>query len=308
MCNGGWEKVGSGPGVGRSGSDESAGDADAEVKGVIDLEIVGNLAKEAGRAILDVYRTEFTVEKKEDTSPLTLADTRSHHIIAEGLKGRYPDIPILSEEGREIPYSVRKHWQRFWLVDPLDGTKEFVKRNDEFTVNIALVEGRTPVLGLIYLPVFDRLYLGDPSEGCWEVADGRARRLRVRDPKDSAPIRVVKSRSHPSPDLQLLLDRLPEHEVLTRGSALKFCAVARGDADFYPRFGPTWEWDTAAGQAIVAAAGGILVDPWGQAFQYNKENLLNGPFLVAGSRKWLSDTGILEVAAHIARDRSRNSR
>jgi len=274
------------------------------VTAVIDREYVCNLAKEAGGAVLDVYRTEFSVEDKEDKSPLTLADTRSHQIIAEGLRKRYPDIPVLSEEGRETAYSVRRRWRRFWLVDPLDGTKEFIKRNDEFTINIALVEGRSPVFGLIYVPVFDILYLGDPSEGCWELADGRAARLKVQEPEAAAPVRVVKSRSHPSPDLQLLLDRLPEHEVITCGSALKFCAVVRGDADFYPRFGPTWEWDTAAGQAIVAAAGGVLVDPWGRAFQYNKETLLNGPFLVAGSRKWLSDTGLLQVAASIAGDRS----
>ena len=269
---------------------------------MIDLDYLGKLAREAGKAILEVYRTEFTVENKDDRSPLTLADTRSHHLIAEGLKGWYPDIPVRSEEGRETSHDIRKNWLRFWLVDPLDGTKEFVKRNDEFTINIALVEGRSPVLGLIYLPVFDRLYLGDISQGCWEVADGEARRLQVREPDGKAPVRVVKSRSHPSPNLQLLLDKLPGHEVLTRGSALKFCAVARGDADFYPRLGPTWEWDTAAGQAIVTAAGGVLVDPWGKAFQYNKETLLNGPFLVAGSLGWLNATGILEVASGLAQD------
>jgi len=287
----------------RAVMDGAGEDADLEVTGVIDLDDLGKLAREAGRAILEVYRTDFAVEDKDDKSPLTLADTRSHHIIAEGLKGRYPDIPVLSEEGRETSHDIRKDWPRFWLVDPLDGTKEFVKRNDEFTVNIALVEGRSPVLGLIYLPVFDRLYVGDMSEGCWEVADGKARRLQVREPGSAAPVRVVKSRSHPSPDLRLLLEKLPGHEVLTRGSALKFCAVARGDADFYPRFGPTWEWDTAAGQAIVMAAGGVFVDPWGQPFLYNKETLLNGPFLVAGSLGWLNTTGILEVAAGIAGDR-----
>ncbi|NTW36107.1 MAG: 3'(2'),5'-bisphosphate nucleotidase CysQ, partial [Syntrophobacteraceae bacterium] len=263
----------------------------------MDLDYLGRLAKDAGKAILEVYRTDFAVENKDDSSPLTLADTRSHRIIADGLRSKYPDIPVLSEEGKEIAYAVRKDWSTFWLVDPLDGTKEFVKRNDEFTINIALVEGVSPVLGIIYLPVFDKLYVGDVTQGCWEMAEAQTRRLQVRQPEKTDPVRVVKSRSHPSPNLQTLLDHLPGHEVLTRGSALKFCAVARGDADFYPRFGPTWEWDTAAGQAIVTAAGGVLVDPWGRPFTYNKESLLNGPFLVACSQRWLSETGLLEVAA-----------
>lgn len=270
-----------------------------EVDEVIDFDDLGKLAKEAGKAILEVYRTDFSVESKDDRSPLTLADTRSHQIIAQGLKSRYPDIPVLSEEGKEIPYDTRRTWTRFWLVDPLDGTKEFVKRNDEFTINIALVEGHNPVVGLIYLPVFDRLYVGDVSKGCWEMADNQTRSLKVRQPAAGESVRVVKSRSHPSPNLQTLLDRLPGHEVLTRGSALKFCAVARGDADFYPRLGPTWEWDTAAGQAIVTAAGGVFVDHLGQPFVYNKESLLNGPFMVASSREWLVKTGLLDAAAGI---------
>jgi 3'(2'), 5'-bisphosphate nucleotidase len=276
------------------------GECEQEVTGMIDLDYLGQLAKAAGQAILEVYSTEFTVERKEDRSPLTLADKESHRIIHQGLTTRYPDIPVLSEEGKETAYGVRGSWPRFWLVDPLDGTKEFVKRNGEFTVNIALVEGRLPIVGLIYLPVFDKLYVGDTSRGCWEVADGRSRPLRVQEPGGPAPLRVVKSRSHPSPKLQDLLDGLPEHEVLTRGSALKFCAVACGEADFYPRFGPTWEWDTAAGQAIVTAAGGVLVNPHGEPFLYNKETLLNGPFLVAGSREWLRASGILDAAARLA--------
>lgn len=266
---------------------------------MIDFDELGKLAREAGKAILEVYRTDFAVESKDDRSPLTLADTRSHQIIVQGLKSSHPDIPVLSEEGKEIPYETRKNWPRFWLVDPLDGTKEFIKRNDEFTINIALVEGHSPVLGLIYLPVFDRLYLGDVSRGCWETADNRTRPLKVRQPGADGTVRVVKSRSHPSPNLQILLDRLPGHEVLTRGSALKFCAVARGDADFYPRLGPTWEWDTAAGQAIVTAAGGVFVNHLGRPFVYNKESLLNGPFMVAASREWLEKTGLLEAAAGI---------
>lgn len=264
---------------------------------LIDLEFLGELAHKAGEAILDVYGTEFSVERKQDRSPITLADQRSHDIIVQALQSRYADIPVLSEEGREIPYSTRKHWSCFWLVDPLDGTKEFVKRNGEFTVNIALVEGNAPTVGIIYLPVSQKLYMADLRRGCWEINGSSRRDLRVSARAADAPVRMVKSRSHPSPHLEDLLELLPSYEVVTRGSALKFCSVAAGEADFYPRFGPTWEWDTAAGQAIVMAAGGIMVDMKGEAFTYNKESLLNGPFLVATSRGWLEDTGILEKAS-----------
>ncbi len=266
---------------------------------MIDLNFLGDLAREAGEAILEVYDTDFSVEKKEDRSPLTLADKRSHQIISRELRNRYPDIPVLSEEGKEAPYSERKAWQRFWLVDPLDGTKEFIKRNGEFTVNIALIEGTAPVIGVIYLPVHRRLYVADVREGCWEKADGQARSLRIEPSTERSGIRVVKSRSHPSPNLEAILNLLPSHEVINRGSALKFCSVASGEADFYPRFGPTWEWDTAAGQAIVTAAGGVVVDFTGAPFTYNKPSLLNGPFLVATSLEWLRTTGILDRAASL---------
>jgi 3'(2'), 5'-bisphosphate nucleotidase len=265
------------------------------------------LAKEAGKAVLEVYETEFSVEKKEDRSPLTLADKRSHQIINRGLLARYPDIPVLSEEGKEVPYSTRKEWQRFWLVDPLDGTKEFVKRNGEFTINIALIEGTMPVLGLIFIPVADLLYIADTRQGCWEIAGGRRRPLRVAPHPAETVARVVKSRSHPSPNLEAVLELLPGHEVVKKGSALKFCTVAAGGADFYPRFGPTWEWDTAAGQAIVTAAGGVVVDFKGEPFRYNKPELLNGPFLVASSLDWLREAGILEKVATLSLEWKRSS-
>ncbi|MGD9505034.1 MAG: 3'(2'),5'-bisphosphate nucleotidase CysQ [Syntrophobacteraceae bacterium] len=263
---------------------------------MIDQEFLMRLAREAGKAILEVYGTCFTVEVKEDKSPVTLADKRSHEIIAEALAERYPDIPVLSEEGAEIPYPVRRDWSRFWLVDPLDGTKEFVKRNGEFTVNIALVEGDAPVTGLIYIPVTDVLYIGDVREGCREYSREGERALRMRPLRAGAPVRVAKSRSHPSSKLEALLKPLPSAETIDRGSALKFCALAAGDADFYPRFGPTWEWDTAAGQAIVTAAGGVMVDFEGRPFTYNKPNLLNGPFLAAPTMEWLEATHMFETA------------
>jgi 3'(2'), 5'-bisphosphate nucleotidase len=260
---------------------------------MIDLNDLANLARQAGEAILDIYRTEFQVEEKADFSPLTLADKKSHEIIANGLRTLYPDIPILSEEGSLAPYEVRKDWSQFWLVDPLDGTKEFVKRNGEFTVNIALIEGTRPTVGIIYLPVTGALYAAKEGEGAWEIKNDRRARLSVVQPESKGPIRVLKSRSYASPKLDALLDLFPAVEVVTRGSALKFCALACGEADFYPRSPGTWEWDTAAGQAIVAAAGGVMVDHTGNPFTYNKPSLRNGPFLAASSLDWLDRTGVL---------------
>jgi 3'(2'), 5'-bisphosphate nucleotidase len=267
---------------------------------VVDLDFLGDLAREAGQATLEVYGTEFAVDTKADRSPLTLADRRSHEIISKSLQVRYPDIPVLSEEGKEVSYSVRKGWSRFWLVDPLDGTKEFIKRNGEFTVNIALIQMNQPIIGVIYIPVENRLYTADVTNGCWEIIDATKRRVRVsRPPEADGTIRVVKSRSHPSPNLEAILQRLPSYEVVKRGSALKFCTIATGNADFYPRFGPTWEWDTAAGQAIVTAAGGVMLDFCGDPFTYNKPSLINGPFLVASNLDWLKQTGILQTAASL---------
>ena len=265
----------------------------------IDLEVLGLLAREAGKAILEVYDTDFAVEQKADASPLTLADRRSHQIITDGLRSRYPEVPVLSEEGKEVSYGVRKAWPSFWLVDPLDGTKEFVKKNGEFTVNIALIEGTMPTLGVIYLPVPDRLYLADVRRGCWEHLPGKSRKLVMGNSPPATLPRVVKSRSHPSPDLEALLATLPAYESVSRGSALKFCALAAGEADFYPRLSPTWEWDTAAGQAIVTAAGGVMLALDGSPFTYNKPNLLNGPFLAAPSLAWLKDSGMLDKALNI---------
>lgn len=267
---------------------------------MVDIVRVRDLILEAGKAILEVYRTpDFQVTSKEDRSPLTLADSRSHEILSRGLRSLYPQIPLLSEEGKEIPHSVRRQWSLFWLVDPLDGTKEFIKRNDEFTINVALVEDRKPVLGFIYLPVFEVLYLGDIRQGCWEIRRDRRRSLKVSPLQGEGPVRVVKSRSHPSPQVEELISLLPSHQAMDRGSALKFCALASGEADFYPRLGPTWEWDTGAGHAIVQAAGGVMVDPFGNPLLYNKPELLNGPFLAAGSLEWLQNTGLLEKASNL---------
>ena len=251
------------------------------------LDDIVRLAAEAGRAILEIYHTDFSVDHKADKSPLTLADTRSHQIIADGLQTAYPDIPVLSEEGDSVDYGVRKNWDRFWLVDPLDGTKEFIKRNDDFTVNIALICGRMPTMGVVYVPALDDMYLADIQKGCYRNFRGCKTQLKIPSKMPVFALRIVQSRSHPSAELEAYMQRFPATESILRGSSLKFCTVASGEADLYPRLGPTWEWDTAAGHAVVLAAGGVVVDLEGNPVRYNKETLLNGPFLAAPSREFL---------------------
>ncbi|MFH0995162.1 MAG: 3'(2'),5'-bisphosphate nucleotidase CysQ [Pseudomonadota bacterium] len=251
------------------------------------LDDMGRLAVEAGRAILEIYRTGFSVEHKEDNSPLTLADTRSHRIIADGLQDAHPDIPVLSEEGSSIPYGVRKDWDRYWLVDPLDGTKEFINRNDDFTVNIALICHQMPTMGVVYVPALDDLYLADVQKGCFRSFRGCKTKLKIPSKIPALALRIVQSRSHPSAVLDAYIQRFPSAVSIRRGSSLKFCTIASGEADLYPRLGPTWEWDTAAGHAVVLAAGGVVVDLEGNPVSYNKETLLNGPFLAAPSREFL---------------------
>jgi 3'(2'), 5'-bisphosphate nucleotidase len=248
------------------------------------LDLVSAIARAAGQAIMKIYQDRIDVEYKDDQSPLTAADKASHDIIVAGLKKLFPDIPVLSEEGRDIPWEVRKDWTRFWLVDPLDGTKEFIKRNGEFTVNIALVEGNAPVMGVVYVPARDRLYSGVAGEGAFvREGEGDPSPIRVRAADSEAGLTVVMSRSHPSPELDEFLENIHVAEALAVGSSLKLCAVAEGKADLYPRLGPTMEWDTAAGQAVVQAAGGKVLRMDGTPLEYNKEELLNPYFIVTGS-------------------------
>lgn len=249
------------------------------------IEILGELAVRAGDAILDIYNTDFSVDYKDDKSPLTEADCRSHRIIVDSLKKAWPDIPVVSEEsGRQKDFAVRSGWRRFWLVDPLDGTKEFVKRNGEFTVNIALVEDRFPVLGVIYVPVSGALYYGARGMGAWRKAGPAedAKRIRARNIAEGEPLTIVQSRSHPSEALEKYLEKLNVRDSISAGSSLKFCLVAEGRGDLYARLGPTMEWDTAAGQAIVEEAGGRVVDMEGNRLSYNKESLKNPHFIVRG--------------------------
>lgn len=255
----------------------------------------------AGNAALEIYNQDFEVVEKSDQSPLTLADTQSHAIISETLQPT--DMPVLSEEGKEIPFSERKDWQSLWIVDPLDGTKEFVKKNGEFTINIALVENQAPIMGVIYVPVLSRLYYGIYERGAYradlvdpERIDSQsidklietATRISVNT-DTSGVYTIVGSRSHLTPEVEAFVEdkkRDYDHvEFISAGSSLKFCQVAEGNADIYPRFGPTMEWDTAAGQVIAQAAGArVFRHDTGEVLLYNKENLKNPWFVVSNGR------------------------
>ena len=233
----------------------------------------------AGAAIMQIYDGAFTVQHKDDNSPLTAADLESQRIILEALTRLTPDIPVLSEESAHAPWAERQHWRSLWVVDPLDGTREFVKRNGEFTVNIALVIDHEPVLGLVSAPAQGLLYWGATGVGAFtRHRDTAQRQISTAPPQH--PIRVVGSRSHASPDTAQYLERLGPHTLSGIGSSLKFCLLAEGKAELYPRFGPTSEWDTAAGQALLEAAGGHVTRPDGHRLRYNcRETLLNGDFL-----------------------------
>ena len=254
------------------------------------LEPVRQIASEAGERIMEIYETAFTVESKDDNSPLTAADLTSHQTIVAALQRLTPDIPVLSEESASIPFAQRRGWERFWLVDPLDGTKEFVKRNGEFTVNIALVEDHRPVLGVVSVPAQGVCYLAARNLGAFrQEGEGAPQPIRVRV-RSNSPVQVVGSRSHPGPDLAAFVEALGAHELVSVGSSLKLCLVAEGSADIYPRLGPTCEWDTAAAQCVVECAGGRVVDTRGQPLTCNTgESLLNPHFLVIGpsDRDWL---------------------
>lgn len=240
------------------------------------------IAAVAGEQILEVYNTEFSVRYKEDSSPLTQADRRAHAVIVQGLSELTPDYPVLSEEDADIiPFTERASWRRYWLVDPLDGTREFVKRNGEFTVNIALIENGRPILGVIQVPVTGKVYSAWQGGGAYCQQDGETLRIWVECPAGSA-VRVVCSRSHPSPDLQEFLNRLGDYTTVNVGSSLKVCLIAEGKADLYPRFGPTSEWDTAAADCILAEAGGQITGLDLLPLSYNKPSLLNPPFIASG--------------------------
>lgn len=239
-------------------------------------------ATRACHEILLIYNSSnFEVESKGDNSPLTLADKNAHEVISETLKSS--GLPILSEEGKSIPYSIRKNWDLFWMVDPLDGTKEFIKRNGEFTVNIALIKDQKPVMGVVSVPVTGEVYYGAEGMGSFKIMKEETHQLGSIGKTDTAKrgIRVVASRSHLSTETQQFIDSLIDPVLVSKGSSLKFMMMADGLADIYPRFAPTMEWDTAAAQAVIAPLGIQVVSiEDGMPLRYNKENLLN-PFFKA---------------------------
>jgi 3'(2'), 5'-bisphosphate nucleotidase len=270
-------------------------------------------AIEAGQAILEIYNGDFNVRYKDDQSPLTLADKRSHDIIVACLSKQTNDkLPILSEEGQDVPFQERREWDHFWLVDPLDGTKEFIKKNGEFTVNIALIQGTRPVLGIIYVPVKDILYFATTGLGAYKsgkhdllamIKDDATKKEPLgflnsiigcstklpyhssHDTFDDSHLTIVGSRSHSTKDLKDFVEDMKKKyrsvEFISAGSSLKLCLVAEGKADIYPRLGPTMEWDTAAGQVIVEEAhGSVLNSETNEPLRYNKEDLLNPWFIV----------------------------
>lgn len=253
------------------------------------LEDVMQLAVEAGHEILRIYETDYAIEHKEDKTPLTEADMAAHHIIDAGLQRLTPHIPILSEESAKIPYEERQQWSCYWLVDPLDGTREFIKRNGEFTVNIALIENGESTLGVVYAPVLKVSYYARRGAGAFRKENGEsATPIQTRRPCAS-PVLVAGSRSHRGDSLNAYLERLADYEIISVGSSLKSCMVAEGSADIYPRLGPTSEWDTAAAQCVVEEAGGRLTDTKMQTLRYNtKDSLLNPYFFVFGDadRDW----------------------
>lgn len=240
------------------------------------------LAKEAslaaGEAILEIYNSsDFGVEIKGDNSPLTKADQAAHQIIVDFLEKT--NLPILSEEGKDIPYHVRKDWEYFWMVDPLDGTKEFIKKNGEFTVNIALINKGKAILGVVYAPVLEWLFWGNQEEGAWKQ-EGNEDPFQLKKKEGKGVKTIVASRSHLSPETQSYIDQYPGAEVISMGSSLKFMLVGEGKAQIYPRFAPTMEWDTAAAHGIIKSAGGeVLVYPSNSQLLYNRENMLNPWFI-----------------------------
>ncbi|ANJ67629.1 3'(2'),5'-bisphosphate nucleotidase [Halothiobacillus diazotrophicus] len=255
---------------------------------------VRGVAHRAGEAIMHVYAGEFSFSRKMDDSPVTEADLAAHRVIVAGLQALTPDIPVLTEEGGLPDWSIRQRWTRYWLVDPLDGTREFIKRNGEFSVNIALIDGHQSVMGVVYAPATGLDYAGVLGVGSWRFVDGNPQSIHVRDSLGEI-VTLALSRSHLGGREQALIDALGDPVVVRCGSALKTCLVAEAGADLYPRFGPTSEWDTAASQCVLEAAGGRLVDLQGARLQYNRgASVLNPSFIAYGARLPLP---LAEIAA-----------
>lgn len=256
---------------------------------------IGAIARAAGDAILNIYHGDFAVQTKADASPLTAADLAAQQVIVAELSHLETRLPILSEEAKALPWSERQHWSRYWLVDPLDGTREFVKRNDEFTVNIALIDQRRSVLGVVLAPVTGDLYVAESGNGAWLQPQAGDAWQRLSTRPLAQPATVAGSRSHGGSQRSVLEQLIgSDYQLLALGSSLKFCLIARGDADIYLRQGLTSEWDTAAAQCVLDEAGGAVLDLHGQAFRYNRgESLLNPEFVAVGDRTidWVGRLG-----------------
>lgn len=249
------------------------------VESSVTTSAIVQLARIAGAAIMEHYHESIEVEQKADHTPLTLADRASHRAIVSGLETLDPLTPVISEEGIVPDYQVRRTWPRFWLVDPLDGTKEFIKRNGEFTVNICLIEGGEPVLGVVSAPAMDTVYWAARGEGSWrQRGRGTPERIYSTPCDETRPVTIVESRSHPSPELEHYLGTLTVSRRVRIGSSLKFCSVAEGTADLYPRLGPTMEWDVGAGDCVFrySARTGQRHSP----LTYNKPDLRNERFII----------------------------
>lgn len=262
----------------------------------IDITAFEEMCKVAASEILQVYHSDFEVNMKEDASPLTKADEASNQVICRFLTEVYPDIPIISEEHKNMEYAVRRHWKSCWLIDPLDGTKEFVKKNGEFTINIALIEKGIPVFGLIYIPISGAYYYAKKHKGAFKVSNAQefplSGGMRIAEDLDElfhnhwngAALSIIGSRSHMNAETEKFVESLQKNHAITSfitaGSALKFCLLAEGKADIYPRFAPTMEWDTAAGQIIIEEAGKKLYDlNTKEEMRYNRESLVNDWFV-----------------------------
>lgn len=246
----------------------------------IEIAKIRDIAQDAGAVIMGIYHKDFAVEYKDDKSPLTEADLKANEVICKALGTLYPEIPIMSEENKEIGYDDRSDWEYYWCIDPIDGTKEFIKKNDEFTVNIALIHNGIPVLGVVYAPAIEEMYSAKKGEGAYK--NGQKLPLQINDNK-SELLKVVASKSHLSEETQTFIDNLETKKVeqVSKGSSLKLCMVAEGSADIYPRLAPTMEWDTAAADAIVRESGKMTYQfNKDVPLIYNKENLLNPWFIV----------------------------
>lgn len=261
------------------------------------LREVLDLSREAGLKIMDIYHKGFEVSEKEDSSPVTSADLASNRLILKALERISPVLPSLSEETAHLPFSIRSRWPAYWLIDPLDGTKEFIKHNGEFTVNIALIHGKRPVLGVVYAPASELTYYAVKGQGAFKVDQGKHLSIHVRPLPADKPT-ILGSRSHHSPRFEAYLERIGDYNLISQGSSIKFCLIAEGKADLYPRFGPTSEWDTAAGQCVLEAAGGRVADMKMQPLRYNtKASLENPDFFAFGDagRDWSEGMTIEEA-------------